>query len=118
MKWALAMYLQPPLSQSPMDCTRCERGELDTWGLRAVRCHIGLKRRHDALNYVLSQLFGAGGRLKFIEPAGIYAGVQDAHDRPDHCLLADDGKTRLTDTSMVFANEQHVRLALEEPPTG
>jgi hypothetical protein len=28
-------------------------------GVHAVRCHIGLKHRHDALNRALSQLFGA-----------------------------------------------------------
>jgi hypothetical protein len=64
---------------------------MDVWSLHGMRCHIGLKHMHDALNGALSQLFGAAGRLKAIESAGMCAGVQDAHERPDHCLLADDG---------------------------
>jgi hypothetical protein len=38
--------------------------------------------------------------------------VQDAHERPDHCLLADDGQDLFTDTSMVFANCQHVGVVV------
>jgi hypothetical protein len=79
-----------------------------------MRCHIGLKHRHDALNRALSQLFGAAGRLKSIEPVGVFAGVQDAHERPDHCLLADDGQNLFTDTSMVFVNDRQVRLVVGE----
>jgi hypothetical protein len=40
------------------------------------------------------------------------AGVRDAHERPDHCLLVDDGQDQFTDTSMVFANDRHVRVVL------
>jgi hypothetical protein len=87
---------------------------MNVWGLDAVRCHSGLKHRHDALNRALSQLFGAAGRLKSIEPFGVYAGVQDAQERPDDCLLADDGQDLLTDTSMVFANDRHVRVVVGE----
>jgi hypothetical protein len=87
MKWALATYLQAPLLQQPLDCSRCEQGEMDVWGLHVMRCHIGFKHRHEALNRALSQLFGAAGRLKSIEPVGMFTGVQDAHERPDHCLL-------------------------------
>jgi hypothetical protein len=64
---------------------------MDVWGLHVMRCHIVLKLRHDALNRALSQLYGVAGRLKSIEPVGVFAVVQDAHERPDHCLLADDG---------------------------
>jgi hypothetical protein len=85
---------------------------MDVWGLHAMRCHIGLKHRHDALNRALSQLFGAAGRLKSIEPVGVFAGVQDAHERPDHCLLADDGQDLFTDTSIVFAKDRHVRVVV------
>jgi hypothetical protein len=53
-------------------------------------------------------MFGAAGRLKSIEPVGVFPGVQDAHERPDHCLLADDGQDLFVATSMVFANNQHV----------
>jgi hypothetical protein len=56
MKWALATYMQAPLLQQPLDCSRCEQGEMDVWGLHVMRCHIGLKHRHDALNRALSQL--------------------------------------------------------------
>jgi hypothetical protein len=82
--------------------------------VHAVRCHIGLKHRHDSLNRTLSQLFGAASRLKFIEPVGAFAGVQDAHERADHCLLGDDGQDLFTDTSMVFANDRHVRVVVGE----
>jgi hypothetical protein len=41
-----------------------------------------------------------------------FAGVQDAHERPDHCLLADNGQHLFTDTSMVFANDRHVRVGV------
>jgi hypothetical protein len=112
MKWALATYLQAPLLQQPLDCSRYEQGAMDVWGLHAMRCHIGLKHRHDALNRALSKLFGTAGRLKFIYPVGVFAGVQDAHERPDHCLLADDGQVLFTDTSMVFANDRHVRVVV------
>jgi hypothetical protein len=112
MKWALATYLQEPLLPQPLDCSRCEQGETDVWGLHVMRCHIGLKHRHDALNRALSQLFGPAGLLKSIEPVGVFAGVQDAHERPDHCLLADDGQDLFTDTSMVFANDRHVRVVV------
>jgi hypothetical protein len=47
MKWALATYLQALLFQQPLDCSRCEQGEMDVWGLPVMRCHIGLKHRHD-----------------------------------------------------------------------
>jgi hypothetical protein len=79
-----------------------------------MRCHIGMKHRHDALNRALSQLFGAAGRLKSIEPVGVFAGVRDAHERPDHCLLADNGQDLFTDTSMVFVNDRHVRVVVGE----
>jgi hypothetical protein len=114
MKWALATYLQAPPLQQPLDCSRCEQGEMDAWGLHVMRCHIGLKHRHDALNRALSQLFGAAGRLKSIEPVGVFAGVQDAHGRPDHRLLSDDGQDLFTDTSMVFANDRYVRVVVGE----
>jgi hypothetical protein len=112
MKWALATYLQAPLLKQPLDCSRCEHGEMDVWGFHVMRCHIGLKQRQFALHRALSQLFGAAGRLKSIEPVGVFAGVQDAHERPDHCLLADDGQDLFTDTSMVFSNDQYVRVVV------
>jgi hypothetical protein len=80
-----------------------------------LACHAmshWLEARHDALNRALSQLFYAAGRLKSIEPVGMFAGVHDAHERPDHCLLANDGKHLFTDTSMVFANDRHVRVVV------
>jgi hypothetical protein len=40
--------------------------------------------------------------------------VQDAHEHPDHCLIADDGQDLFTDTSMVFANDRHVRVVVGE----
>jgi hypothetical protein len=112
MKWASATYLQAPLLQQPLDCSRCEQGQMDVWGLHAMRCHIGSKHRHDALNHALSQIFGAAGRMKSIEPVGVFAGVQGAHERPDHCLLADDGQDLFADSSMVFANDRHVRVVV------
>jgi hypothetical protein len=112
MKWALVSYLQAPLLQQPLDCSRCEQGEIDVWGLHVIRCHIGLKHRHDALTRALSQQFGAAGRLKSIEPVGVF--VQDAHERQDHCLLVDDGQDLFTDTSRVFANDRRVRVVLGE----
>jgi hypothetical protein len=42
----------------------------------------------------------------------VFAGVQDAHERPDHCLLADDAQDLFTDTSMVFAKDRHVRVVV------
>jgi hypothetical protein len=87
---------------------------MDVWGLHAMRCPIGLKHRHDALNRALCKLCGAAGRLKSIEPVGMFAGVQDAHERPDHCQLADEGQDLFTDTSMVFANDRHVRVIVGE----
>jgi hypothetical protein len=48
---------------------------MDVWGLQAMRCHIGLKHRHDALNRALCQLSGAAGRSKSIDPVGVFAGV-------------------------------------------
>jgi hypothetical protein len=42
----------------------------------------------------------------------VFAGVQDAHERPDHFLLADDGQDLIVDTSMVLANDQHVRVVV------
>jgi hypothetical protein len=36
------------------------------------------------------------------------------YERPDHCLLADDGQDLFTDTSMVFANDRHVRVVVGE----
>jgi hypothetical protein len=87
---------------------------MDVWGFHVMRCHIGLKQRQFALHRALSQLFGAAGRLKSIEPVGVFAGVQDAHERPDHCLLADDGQDLFTDTSMVFSNDQYVRVVVGE----
>jgi hypothetical protein len=100
--------------QQSLDCSRCEHGEMDVWGLHAMRCHIGLKHRHDALNRALSQLFGAAGPLKSIEPVGVFAGVQDAHERPDYCLLADDGQDLFMDISMVYSNYRHVRVVVGE----
>jgi hypothetical protein len=44
----------------------------------------------------------------------VFTGVQDAHERRDHCLLADDGQDLFTDTSMVFANVRHVRVVVGE----
>jgi hypothetical protein len=114
MNWALATYLQAPLLQQPLDCSRFEPGEMYIWGVHVMQCHIGLKNRHDALNRALSQLFGTAGRLKSIEPVEVFAGVQDAHERSDHCLLADDGQDLLTDTSIVFANDRHVRVVVRE----
>jgi hypothetical protein len=91
---------------------------MDVWGLHVLRCHFGLKHRHDALNRALSQLFDAAGRLKSIEPVGVFAGAQDAHERPHHCLLADDGQDLFTDTSMVFANDRHMRVVVGERERG
>jgi hypothetical protein len=62
----------------------------------------------------LSQLFGAAGRLKSIEPVGVFALVHDAHEYLDHCLLADDGQDLFADTSMAFVNDRHVRVAVGE----
>jgi hypothetical protein len=114
MKWALATYLQAPLLQQPLDCSRCEQGEMDVWGSHAMRCHIGLKHRHDALICARSRLFGAAGRLKSIEPVAVFAGVQDEHERADHYILADNGQDLFTATSMVFANHRHVRVVVGE----
>jgi hypothetical protein len=44
----------------------------------------------------------------------VFAGVQDAYERADHCLLADDGQDLFTDTSTVFANDRHVRVVVGE----
>jgi hypothetical protein len=107
-------YLQATLLQQPWDGSRCEQEEMDVWGLHVMRYHIGLKHRHDTLNRALSQLFGAARRLKSIEPVGMFAGVQDAHERPDPCLLADDGQDLFMDTSMVFANDRRVRVVVGE----
>jgi hypothetical protein len=79
-----------------------------------MRCHIDFKHRHEAMNRALNQMFRAAGRLKSIEPVGVFARVQDAHERPDHCLLADDGQDLFTDTSVVFANDRYVRVAVGE----
>jgi hypothetical protein len=87
---------------------------MDVWGLHAMRCHFGLNHRLDVLNRALSQLFGAAGRLKSIAPVGVFAEVQDADERPDHCLLADDGQDLFTDTPMVFSNDRHVRVVVGE----
>jgi hypothetical protein len=48
----------------------------------------------------------------------VFAGVQDGHERPDHCLLADDGQDLFTDTSKVFANDRHVRVVVGERERG
>jgi hypothetical protein len=68
---------------------------MDVWDLHAMRCQIGLKHRHDALNRPLSHLLDAAGRLNSVEPVKVFAGVQDAHERPDHCPLRTMGKTCL-----------------------
>jgi hypothetical protein len=112
MKWALATYLQVPLLQQPLDFSRCEQGQVNVRALLAIRCHISLKHRHDALNRSLRQVFGAAGRLKSIEPVGVFAGVQDAHERPDHCLLAEDGQDLFTDNSMVFVKDRNARVVV------
>jgi hypothetical protein len=36
MKWALLTYLQAPLLQQPLDCSRYEQGEMDPWVLHAM----------------------------------------------------------------------------------
>jgi hypothetical protein len=41
-------------------------------------------------------------------------GGHDTHERPDHCLLADDGQDLFTDKSLVFANDRHVRVVVGE----
>jgi hypothetical protein len=66
------------------------------------------------MNRALNQMFGAAGRLKSIEPVGVFAGVQDAYECPDHCLLSDDGQDLFTDTSVVFANDRYVRVVVGE----
>jgi hypothetical protein len=66
------------------------------------------------LHFALSQLFGMSGRLKSIEPVGVFAGVHDAHESPDLCPLADDGQDLFTDTSIVFANDRFVRVVVGE----
>jgi hypothetical protein len=40
--------------------------------------------------------------------------VQDAHESPDHRLLADGGQDLFTDKSMVFANDRHVLVVVGE----
>jgi hypothetical protein len=42
----------------------------------------------------------------------VFAGVHDAHERPYHCLVVDDGQDLFTDTSMVFSNDRHVRVVV------
>jgi hypothetical protein len=42
MKWALATYVQAPLLQQPLDCSRCAQGEMYVRGLHVMRCHSGL----------------------------------------------------------------------------
>jgi hypothetical protein len=37
----------------------------------------------------------------------VFTGMQD-HERPHHCLLADDGQDLFTDASMAFSNDRHV----------
>jgi hypothetical protein len=32
----------------------------------------------------------------------------------DHCLLADDGQDLFPDTTVVFANDRHMRVTVEE----
>jgi hypothetical protein len=85
---------------------------MDALGLHAMHCHVGLKHRHDALKRALGQLFGAASWLKSIEPVGVFAGKEEAHERPDHRMLAEDGQDLFTDTSVVFANGRHVRALL------
>jgi hypothetical protein len=52
--------------------------------------------------------------LKSIEPVRVFARVQDAYERIDPCLLADDGQDLFTDTSIIFANDRNVRVAVGE----
>jgi hypothetical protein len=40
MKWVLATYLQSPLLQQPLDCSRCEQGEMDAWA--CMPCDVTL----------------------------------------------------------------------------
>jgi hypothetical protein len=58
-----------------------------------------LKHRRDTLNRTFSQLFHAAGRLKSIEPVGVFSGMQVAHERPDHCLIAADRQNLFTNNS-------------------
>jgi hypothetical protein len=114
MKWALATYLQAPPVEAAVGLQSLRaRGN----GCMGLSCHAmshWFEQRQFALHRAFSQLFGAAGRLKSIEPVGVFAGVQDAHERPDHGLLADDGQDLFTDTSMVFSNDQHVRVVVGE----
>jgi hypothetical protein len=73
-----------------------------------------IRKYHGSVRKQLGQLFGAAGRLKPIRAVGVFAEVQDAHERLDQFLLADDGKELFTDTCMVFANDRHVRVAVGE----
>jgi hypothetical protein len=73
-----------------------------------------LKYRHDAINRARIQLFGAAGRLKSIELAGLFAGVQEGRELPDHCLLPGVGQDLFTVSSMVLANDRYVRMRTGE----
>jgi hypothetical protein len=73
--------------------------------LKFWRCHIGLNRRHDALNRALSHPFGATGRLTSIETIQVLDGVQNAHERPYHCQLAEYGQNLFSDT-VAFTNDR------------
>jgi hypothetical protein len=114
MKWALDTYVRVSLLKPPLVYSRCEQREMDVWGLHDLRSHIGLKHRHDALNQARSIQLGATGRLKSIQPVGVFVTVQDALERPDHGLLANDGQDLFTDTCTVSANDLHMRVVLEE----
>jgi hypothetical protein len=57
---------------------------------------------------------GAASRFEPMEPVEVFSEVQDAHGCPGQCLLADDGQDLFRDTSMVFANDWHVQVAVGE----
>jgi hypothetical protein len=49
-----------------------------------------------------------------IEPVAVFAGVQQAHERLDRSLPAEDGQDLFTDTSTVFANDRYVQVTVGE----
>jgi hypothetical protein len=61
-------------------------------GLSSPALSPRIELRHEYLNRAISQLFAATDQLKSIEPVVVSAGVQEAYERADHCLLADDGQ--------------------------
>jgi hypothetical protein len=110
MKWALATYLQAPTPVAAVVGLQSLRAGGN--GVMGLACHAmshWFETQARCSESRCQPTFWCGWSIEVHRAGWVLAGVQDEHERPDHCL-----QDLFTYTSMLFAVDRHVRVVVGE----